>query len=122
VRTIEDKMNLEKTARKYFQIFENKDVDSLSAMFHEDIVLKDWNIQAEGKESVLKANISIFESVESLNVCVDELHVSRWEGDKTVIAVLSITANGSDDILPVVDIIKFNSEEEIISITAFRGN
>ena len=115
-------MNLEKTARKYFQIFEDKDVDSLSAMFHEDIVLKDWNIQAEGKESVLKANISIFESVESLNVCVDELHVSRWEGDKTVIAVLSITANGSDDILPVVDIIKFNSEEEIISITAFRGN
>jgi len=110
-------MNLEKIARKYFQNFENKDVDSLGAMFHEDIVLKDWNICVDGKQSVLDANADIFNSVDELRVNVENLYIS----DMTVVAELSIYVN-NDPALPVVDIINFNSDMKIKSIVAYRGN
>ena len=78
-------MSLKNTARTYFETFERKDLIGLSKMFHESVTLKDWNIQAEGKEAVVKANKAIFDSVESLSVDVESMYVSGL----TVIAELS---------------------------------
>ena len=36
--------------KKYFEHFSNKDLEKLSDMFSEEIVLQDWNIIAEGKK------------------------------------------------------------------------
>lgn len=110
-------MNLEETARIYFSAFENKDLETLSEMFQESVSLKDWNIYAEGKESVVEANANIFESTGEITVTVSNLYVC----DLTVVAELMIFVDGGNA-LPVVDIIKFNSAEKIESIVAYRGN
>ncbi len=115
-------MSLETTARTYFETFENKDLDSLSNMFHEKVTLKDWNIQVEGKSAVIEANKNIFDSVESLSVEVQKLYISGL----TVIAELCISVPDEPP-LPVVDVITFNSELDngqfkIESIVAYRGN
>ena len=113
-------MNLENTARSYFASFEQKNLEALSDIFHENVSLKDWNVYAEGKQEVLNANEGIFKAVDKLKVNVENLHVS----DMTVIAELSIFAN-DDPILPVVDIITFTGPKEglkISSIVAYRGN
>tara|TARA_R100000008_G_scaffold66975_1_gene44032 strand:+ start:3204 stop:3545 length:342 start_codon:yes stop_codon:yes gene_type:complete len=113
-------MNLEDIARSYFTAFEQKQLETLGDMFHENVSLKDWNISVSGKQDVLGANDEIFKSVNSLRVNVDNLHVN----DMTVIAELSIFAN-DDPVLPVVDIITFSGEKEdlkIASIVAYRGN
>ena len=115
-------MSLETTARTYFETFERKDLSALSKMFHECVTLKDWNIQAEGKEAVVEANRGIFDSVETLSVEVQGLYVSGL----TVIAELCICVPGEPP-LPVVDVITFNSELDggefkIESIVAYRGN
>jgi len=113
-------MNLEDIARSYFTAFEQKQLETLEGMFHENVSLKDWNISVSGKQDVLGANAEIFKAVNSLRVNVDNLHVN----DMTVIAELSIFAN-DDPVLPVVDIITFSGEKEdlkITSIVAYRGN
>lgn len=110
-------MNLEETARTYFSAFENKDIDALAEMFHDSVSLKDWNICASGKESVLEANTNIFESVGGLSVRIQNLYVCGL----TAIAELLIFVDDADA-LPVVDIIKFNTVEKIESIVAYRGN
>lgn len=115
-------MSLETIARTYFKTFEQKDLTALSKMFHENVTLKDWNIQAEGKAAVMAANKGIFDSVESLSVEVQKLYVSGL----TVIAELCICVPDKVP-LPVVDVITFNSELEggefkIDSIVAYRGN
>ena len=110
-------MNIENIARSYFKSFENMNIDELSEMFDEDIILKDWNIEAHGKQLVLEANKNIFNSVGSINVLVDNLYVSG----RTAIAQLSIHVDG-EPALPVVDIISFDESNRINSIIAYRGN
>jgi len=111
-------MNLEKTAREYFANFEQKNLDALSDMFAEEVTLKDWNIYAEGKESVLTVNENIFDSIEEIKVAVENLYVVG----STVVAELSICAD-TEAVLPVVDIITFNPDtRKIQSIVAYRGN
>ena len=115
-------MNLENTARAYFCAFENKELDTLSDMFHEDVTLKVWNLAARGRQSVLDANAEIFEAIDKISVNVKKLYLCGM----TVVAELSILADDQNP-LPVVDIIKFHPEcidgdFKIESIVAYRGN
>ena len=110
-------MSIENIARNYFKSFENMNIDELSEMFGEHISLKDWNIEAHGKQLVLEANQNIFNSVNTLNVLVDNLYISG----QTAIAQLSICVDGEPP-LPVVDIIHFDESNRINSIIAYRGN
>jgi len=113
-------MNINETARYYFNCFEKKDINSLAKLFHSNVCLKDWNVNVKGIKSVLDVNKEIFNSVKNLSVHIENLYLL----DLTVIAELKIHANG-EDVLPVVDIITFCKEgdkHKIKSITAYRGN
>lgn len=110
-------MDLKQTAENYFSNFENKDIDALSLMFHEEVTLRDWNIEAYGKKDVLDANKNIFDNIKDIKVNVMNLYVC----DTNVIAELLINADDNEP-LPVVDIICFDSNFKICSIRAFRGN
>ena len=118
----EDRMDLKQTVTNYFLAFEQKDIDTLSDMFHQDVCLKDWNILARGKKSVLAANAEIFKAFDKITVLVENLYLSNM----TAIAELSILAD--DEVpLPVVDVITFHPDLEdgrfkIQSIVAYRGN
>ena len=47
-------MNNLKLARRYFDIFQKKELHKLEKMFAKDIELRDWNISAKGIRKVLK--------------------------------------------------------------------
>jgi hypothetical protein len=110
-------MNLEQIAQNYFKTFENKDIEKLGDMFSDDVELKDWNIFASSKDSVLEANKEIFNSVEKLKIVISNLYVSGM----TAIGELLIYADDGDA-LPVVDVIQFDDDFKIKSIVAYRGN
>lgn len=110
-------MNLEQIAEKYFKTFENKDLEKLADMFSDDVVLKDWNVFSHSKVSVLEENKNIFNSIHKLKIVIIDIHVSGM----TVIGELLIYAD-DNPVLPVVDIIKFDSDYKIKSIVAYRGN
>ena len=111
-------MDLENIARTYFSTFQNKDLHSLSDMFDEEISLKDWNIFAQGKKFVMEANAEIFNALDKIEVNV----LNLYSCGMTIIAEIVISINDADEILPVVDIITFNSDGKIESIVAYRGN
>ena len=110
-------MTVQDITRDYFKNFESMNLSELSDMFNEEVTLKDWNIEVSGKQSVVEANESIFNSVENIKVAVDNLYISG----QTAIAQLSIYIN-EEPALPVVDIINFDEQNLITSITAYRGN
>ena len=85
-------------------------------MFDSNVNLRDWEIDERGIESVCKANLKIFNSVESINV-FPRLIVSE---NKYVFAELEIIINNKD-LIKVVDIIEFNDDQKIINIRAFKG-
>ena len=111
--TVED---LRAKSTEYFIAFSEKQVNKLSSMFADEVELKDWNNHAVGKEDVLSINESIFNSCDLLAVDVKSMYVC----DMTVIA--EIIVNVDSEKIPVTDIIHFNGQEQITSITAYRGN
>ena len=100
----------------YFDFFSNQEIESLKLMFDRNIKLRDWEIDAEGIDDVIKANLNIFNSVESIKV----KPLLIVEEDGRVFAELDIVINGTDSI-KVVDIIEYNDNSKIINIRAFKG-
>ena len=100
----------------YFELFSNKEIESLRLMFDKNIKLRDWEIDVKGIDDVINANLKIFNSVDSIKV----KPLLVVEDDKCVFAELDIVINGKDSI-KVVDIIEFNEKSKITSIRAFKG-
>ena len=108
--------NIKDTAVSYFKTFSEKNIDGLREMFDDNVTLKDWDIDKKGIESVLKANLNIFQNVKTINVILQNI-ISE---NNFVFAELKIVVN-DDDELKVVDLIEFNKKGKIISIKAFKG-
>ena len=109
-------MNINELLNNYQKAFNSKDLERLERMFSEDIILKDWEISAKGKNSVLKANKNIFDSVETINCKT----IKNYILGNTAICVLKILIDNKDEI-EVIDIIEFDNEEKICSIRAYKG-
>jgi hypothetical protein len=104
---------------QYFETFSNQDLDGLSEMFADDVILSDWDIRAEGKEAVLEANKNIFQSVDTIKVIPYFYYVGE-EGYAIEIDVVVNSGQQNDEVLQVVDIISFNDEGLIQSIEAYK--
>lgn len=103
-------------ALKYFQAFSNKDINSLQNIFDEGIVLRDWDIYAEGIHAVLDANSKIFSTVEAIMVTPKNM----YQDGNVVIAEVDIEINASE-LIKVIDIIEFTYGGKIRAIRAFKG-
>ena len=108
--------NIKDTAISYFKTFSEKNIDGLREMFDDNVTLRDWDIDKKGIESVLKANLNIFQNVKTINAIPQNI----ISGNNFVFAELKIVVN-DDDELKVVDLIEFNKKGKIISIKAFKG-
>ena len=106
---------MENLVKTYFEIFSNKDIKGLENLFSDDVILQDWDILVEGKKQVLDANKNIFDSVESISVTLNNLYL-----DKLVAICLIEIISNNKKILKVNYIIKFNDENKIIEVSAYK--
>lgn len=102
-------------AKTYFEIFSRKDIYELSNLLADEIVLQDWDIHVEGKKQTLIAIKKIFDSVESIEVFLNNIYIVQ----NVAICLIEININ-KDVNLKVIDILKFNSENKIIEISAYK--
>ena len=110
-------MSLIEISKEYFNTFSNKDLPGLEELFSDNITLRDWEIQAEGKGDVLAANGKIFNAVTNMHVYPLKL----YEDGDTVIAELEIIVDNMSTPLKVVDVIVFDEANRIFAIRAYRG-
>ena len=102
--------------KEYFKNFSNKNLFELEKMFSENIVLRDWNIHALGKQEVIDANKGIFESVETIQVTPVSFYSNS---DYSYAVCISILINGNET-LDVIDVIDFDNDGLIKSVVAFK--
>ncbi len=105
---------------EYFKKFSNKDLEGLSEMFSEDVILTDWDIYEIGKQNVLDANKRIFDSVDSIIV-----HPYSFYGGNNSYAVeisIEVISNESREVeeLQVIDVITFDENGLIDCIKAYK--
>ena len=103
-------------AIQYFKDFSSKNIKTLKEHFSEDITLQDWEINAKGINEVIEANKKIFDEVESIKVNPIQI----IDNENLLAAQLEITINGKE-VIHVVDILKFNENNKISSIRAYKG-
>ena len=101
---------------EYFLAFSNKDLVKIQSMFSQNIVLRDWDVSAQGFEQVSAANQKIFDSVHT--IVVNPINI--FLDDHIAIGELEIIINDIE-IIKVVDIIEFNQDLKIVSIKAYKG-
>jgi len=104
------------TVLKYFDAWNNHDLNRLCALTSVDITLEDWEIQAIGRDKFLNANEKIFSDNDGINAKLINSFVNAEE----VIAILEITIPEGNEKLAVIDHFKF-SGGKISQIKAYRG-
>jgi len=106
---------MERLIKEYFKFFSDKDILSLEKLFAEDIKLVDWETYAKGKDEVIKANKKIFDQVDTLQIEVNNLYING----QTAICLIDILINKSEK-LKVIDLIRFNNDNKITLISAYK--
>lgn len=112
-------MDYKEKLEKYFKTFSNQDLDGLSRMFSDDVILVDWDTNVSGKEEVLEANKKIFQSVDTIDVVPYFYYV----GDESYAIEIDVIVNvgkETEETIQVVDIISFNEDGLIQSIEAYK--
>ena len=120
--------------RKYFQAFADKDIEVLSEMFTDDIILIDWNNTFTGKDQVVNEVQGIFANFKTIKLEVTDIFsslniINADRGETTV----SIPKDDSfaceivivfDDLEPlyIMDLIEFDDEGRIKKLTAYNRN
>ena len=112
-------MDYKAKLEEYFTTFSNQDLEGLSRMFSDDVILIDWDINASGKEEVIEANKKIFQSVDTILVVPYFYYVGE-EAYAVEIDVIVNSGKETEETIQVVDIISFNEEGLIQSIEAYK--
>ena len=103
-------------ALEYFTTFSEKDTEWLRSMFSDDVVLRDWEIMANGIDEVVDVNQNIFDSIDTILA----IPIRVYDNQNTIVAELEITINDEETIL-VTDILEFDENEKIKEIRAYKG-
>ena len=102
--------------RLFLKAYETKDLELISSLLAPNVVLRDWNLQVEGKEEALREFAKNFEQAASLSIEIDRIYSSELG----VAAEIEIIVNRVER-LRVVDVLSLNQELKVKAIVSYRG-
>jgi hypothetical protein len=103
--------------RNYLLAFSEKDLHALESMFSDNIILHDWDVIATGKTEVLAVNKHIFDNVGKILINIDNFSEDRTDSN-LMFAQIEVIIDG--ETINVVDVIKFDKNDKITKISAYR--
>lgn len=109
---------------EYFDAFQSNDLDRLSELYADNVVLNEWNENVfEGKEAVLAANKSLFEQFSYISI-TERMRAKFPHTQRCFCEIeVNLICHDNDDMIyvKVIDRITFDSEGKIVKIFAYRG-
>ena len=106
---------IELVTKKYFTCWKSKNIEGLSKLFHDEIILQDWENFIIGKKEVIKFNKEFFKKVKNIDLNIINLNSFMT----TSFSELIIHLDGNA--ISVLDKIEFDENELIKNIRAFKG-
>jgi len=102
---------------QYFKAFANKDLNTLAELYDDNVVLWEWGENIfMGKENVLKANESLFQTETDLRLIVQRsAEADEFSSFHELMIHLS-----NNRMVTVVDVITIINDK-ITNVTAYRG-
>lgn len=109
-------MQLTNLFTAYLNAYAAKDIAQVSAMFADNIVLRDWKISVAGKAAAVAETQKNFHAANKIAINILRTHVTA----SSVVGELHIVVDDSEELF-VVDIVEFNHEGKITAIRAYLG-
>ena len=109
-------MSLQESFVAYLEAYTAKDLQRVSDMLADDVLLRDWKISVAGRVTALAETEKNFQSADSIDIEI----LRTYEADDAVAGELKITVDGTE-VLHVVDVVSFNAAGKIQSIRAYLG-
>jgi hypothetical protein len=106
---------LENNLKAYFNYFSNKDIKKLVTLFSNDIRIIDWTSNITGKKNALVFNKKLFSKFKIIKVTLKE----KFFNNKNRSFACKISIKLNNKTINVVDLIYFNSKNEIKKIIAY---
>jgi hypothetical protein len=100
----------------YLRHYAEKRLDLVSAMFADNITLRDWSVSVSGRAAAIAETAKNFEGAETIEI----QPLGIYESVDTIAGELRILVDRKIE-LHVVDVITFNSTGKIVSIRAYLG-
>lgn len=112
-------MAMEAAARAYFVAWNTSSAAAVGACFTPEGTLRDWDVQAAGRDAVAAANGNIFAAVPGIRIEVLHVHVA----EAARVATCEILVHLPDaTALKVCDVIAFAPDSLLIaSLRAYKG-
>jgi len=107
--------NIEKF-KQYLNRYSEKDLESISAMFADEVSLRDWKISVNGKTNAVAETKNNFKNAGTIEIEV----LSCLTNNNSVAGELKIIVDQKET-LYVVDVLTFNEKGLISSIRAYVG-
>ena len=111
------KINFKNLSIKYFNYFENKDLENLSKIISTKINLTDWENRIEGKKNFLLFNKKFFKETNFIKIKILNIHIYN----NICFCEILVTLNKKIK-LNIIDVLTFNNKGLIKSIRAFLGS
>ena len=93
-------------AIRYFEYWNNQDLDGLRSMFANDVSLQDWEIDVAGIHRVIEANANIFENLPGIRAEIVRLVFDQ----DSIFAQLVIHLTDNENI-SVIDVISIENNK-----------
>lgn len=114
-------LTIKEVTDRYFEAFEERDLETLSKLYSDNIILNEWNENLFiGKENVLEANKKLFSQFSKISIYLDRQGYCDTSSMNQII--VSLGNEATETAVKVVDIIDVNENTGLIdSIIAYRG-
>ena len=111
---------LQALARKYFEVWNEHNANSLKDLFAPGVTLRDWDVEKSGAEEVAKANGNVFAAEPNIHANIESIHVSAHTS--TVICEVEVQLrNAKQKVQKVVKLLAFDDKGKITSVHAYKG-
>ena len=111
-----DVFDYEGLVRDFLGFYEAKDINSIDRMLSDDVVIRDWNLEVQGKSNALDFFKKNFRDAESLSIEVRDVFLS----ESGAAVVVDILVNNVER-LSVVDVVTFDRAGLVESVISFKG-
>ena len=103
-------------ARQYLDAYQNKDLETIANLISPNVELTDWNKGGMGRDYFLAETKANFESQEAIEIDI----IRVFELSRTVAFQLRIKVDHSE-VLEVIDVLEFDSDNLITKLQAYKG-
>jgi hypothetical protein len=112
---LNDDANIQHIVKQYFDAFNKHDLDALSALYSESVVLSEWDENVFiGKDKVLAANKQLFDNEPNLYISVIATGTAN---NTSVNEIIVYTKTGPVKIVDSINV----GNGKIIKVMAYRG-